>query len=137
MRRTISVERSNASASCPRCTRIGGEPDEDHVAPGDVALGVATNQHAAWLGAEGGTDEFLTLGLVSAHGSRRLYIWYGGESPMDEALDASMVGPAEFGGVTTLRWIGDTDKDGLADLAWADARIIVWDPGPGAVVVLR
>lgn len=75
--------------------------------------------------------------VAAGSGAKSLYVWYGGETPLSQNIDDTVVGPAEFTATTGVFWLGDTNDDGLPDLAFTDAQVDSTDRGPGAVVILR
>jgi hypothetical protein len=78
--------------------------------------------------------------VVAAGGqAKSLYVWYGTatRSGVGVTIDDTVVGPAAFIETTGVFWIGDTNGDGLSDLAFTDAQVNFNNRGPGAVVILK
>src|SRR5262249_12991881 len=99
--------------------------------PARIGAGLANNSTGLGSDADGdGKEDIVTAGLLT----KSLYVFYGGEVP--RTFD-TVVGPAQFTGTTGVFWIGDTNGDGLPDIAFTDSQTDINRRGPGAVVILR
>ncbi|MCG8419704.1 MAG: FG-GAP-like repeat-containing protein [Proteobacteria bacterium] len=97
------------------------------------ATAIANNALAKDPDVDGdGREDLLVVGGADGGGGVQMFIWYGGAIPIGAVTTSSaahsVAGPADFrapippstGTPMAATWVGDTNRDGLEDVCWAD-----------------